>query len=153
MEQTPTEVRLVKPGAGANSGLVNEVLGSDEPSNDAAGEPFFSLEYQLRDFLASNLSTIAINGRRLRLYVDPAGRDGVEFPSAVGPIDILAVDGKESFFVFELKRANSPYKAIGQLARYMGWVQQTLGKDREIFGVIVAKSISEKSSLCRIHRP
>jgi endonuclease len=59
MEQTPTEVRLVKPGAGANSGLVNEVLGSDEPSNDAAGEPFFSLEYQLRDFLASNLSTIA----------------------------------------------------------------------------------------------
>jgi endonuclease len=143
MQETPTEVRLIKPGAGTNSGLVNEVLGSDEPSNDDAGEPFFSLEYQLRDFLASNLSTIAINGRRLRLYVDPAGRECVEFPSAVGPIDILAVDDKESFFVFELKRANSPDKAIGQLARYMGGVQQTIGKDHEIFGVIVAKSISE----------
>jgi endonuclease len=26
---------------------------------------------------------------------------------------------------------------------YMGWVQQTMGKEREVFRVIVAKSISE----------
>jgi hypothetical protein len=25
----------------------------------------------------------------------------------------------------------------------MGWVQQTIGKEREVFGVIVAKSVSE----------
>jgi hypothetical protein len=67
----------------------------------------------LRDFLASNLGTIDIGGRRLHLYVDSAGRDGVEFPSAVGPIDILAVDAEGSFFVFELKRANSSDRALG----------------------------------------
>lgn len=143
MQETPTEVRLIKPGAGTDSGIVSEVLGSDGPVSDDITEPFFSLEYQLRDFLASNLATIAINGSRLRLYVDPTGREGVEFPSAVGPIDILAVDEKESFFVFELKRANSPDSAIGQLARYMGWVQQTIGKGHGVFGVIVARSISE----------
>lgn len=66
-----------------------------------------------------------------------------EFPSAVGPIDILAVDDKELFFVFELKRANSPDRAIGQLARYMGWVQRTIGQERDVFGVIVARSNSE----------
>jgi RecB family endonuclease NucS len=43
----------------------------------------------------------------------------------------------------ELKRANSPDRAIGQLARYMGWVLQTIGRDREVFGIIVVKSISE----------
>lgn len=143
MQETPTEVRLVKPSAGGDPGIIGEVLGSEEPAADDVSEPFFTLEYQLRDFLASNLGTIAINGRRLRLYVDPTGREGVEFPSAVGPIDILAVDDKDSFFVFELKRANSPDRAIGQVARYMGWVRQTIGRDHEVFGVIVAKSISE----------
>jgi hypothetical protein len=37
----------------------------------------------------------------------------------------LAVDDKDAFFVFELKRANSPDKAIGQVTRYMSWVQQS----------------------------
>jgi endonuclease len=145
MQETPTEVRLIKPGTDLGSQVVSEVLGSSDLPDDADADvsSFFSLEYQLRDFIASNLSTISINGRRLRLYVDPTGRDGVEFPTAVGPIDILAVDDKDSFFVFELKRANSADRAIGQLARYMGWVQQTIGKGREAFGVIVAKSISE----------
>ena len=65
---------------------------------------------------------VPVDGRALRLYVDPSGRDGVEFPTAVGPIDILARDDTGAFVVFELKRARSPDHAIGQLARYMGWV-------------------------------
>jgi RecB family endonuclease NucS len=97
----------------------------------------------LRDFIAQNISTIDIKGKRLRLYVDPTGRDGIEFPTAVGPIDILAVDDSGAFFVFELKRGRSPDHAIGQLTRYMGWVRQTIGKDREVNGVVVAKEISD----------
>jgi RecB family endonuclease NucS len=53
------------------------------------------------------------------------------------------VDDTGSFYVFELKRAHSSDRAIGQVARYMGWVQQTIGKGHEVFGVIVAKSIGE----------
>jgi endonuclease len=144
IQETPAEIRLIKPGVDSGP-VVSEVLGPSELLDDAEADvsPIFSLEYQLRDFIASNLSTISINGRRLRLYIDATGRDGVEFPSAVGPIDILAVDDNGSFFVFELKRASSADRAIGQLARYMGWVQQTIGKGREVSGVIVAKSISE----------
>jgi hypothetical protein len=77
------------------------------------------------------------------LYDDPTGRDGLEFPTAVGPIDILAIDETLDFVVFELKRARSPDRAIGQLARYMGWVKQTIGKGRKVRGVIVARTISE----------
>ena len=143
MQETPSEIRLIKPGAEANAGIVTQVLGSDDFSDDDSSQPFFSLEYQLRDFLASNLNTISIEGRRLRLFVDPTQREGVEYPTAVGPIDILAIDDQNSFYVFELKRADSSDKAIGQLARYMGWVQQTIGKGRDVFGVIVAKSINE----------
>jgi hypothetical protein len=145
MQETPSEIRLIKPGADTDTQVVSEILGSNDflDSADSDSSPYFSLEYQLRDFIASNLNAISVNGSRLQLYVDPAGRDGVEFPSAVGPIDILAIDNNGSFFVFELKRANSADRAIGQLARYMGWIQQTIGKDQEVFGVIVARSISE----------
>ncbi len=144
MQETPSEIRLIKPGASSDLSKVEEVLGGNEESDASdTAEASFSLEYQLRDFLAANLETVRIGERRLRLYIDPAGRDGIEFPTAVGPIDILAIDENSDFVIFELKRANSPDRAVGQLARYMGWVQQTIGKDRKVSGVIVAKTISQ----------
>lgn len=108
------------------------------------GEAYFTLEYQLRDFLAANIETIKVNGRNLKLYVDPTGRDGIEYPTPTGPIDILAVDiATEEFIPFELKRSGAPDRAIGQLARYMGWLKVTLAQDKGVHGVIVAKSISD----------
>jgi len=107
-----------------------------------SSEASFELEFQLRDFIAQNLGAIDVAGNRLRLYVDPSERNGIEFPTDIGPIDILAVNDSGDFFVFELKRARSSDRAIGQLARYMGWVRQTFGKDREVNGIIVAKEIS-----------
>jgi hypothetical protein len=37
--------------------------------------------------------------KRLTLYVDPSGRDGVESPSATRPIDILTVDEAGAFII------------------------------------------------------
>jgi hypothetical protein len=34
-------------------------------------------------------------------------------------------------------------RTLGSWLGYMGWVQRTIGRGREVFGVIVAKSISE----------
>ena len=146
MQETPSEIRLIKPGAASDIAKVEEVLGGSEggdfePAETA--EAAFTLEYQLRDFLAANLETVKVKDKRLRLYVDPTGRDGIEFPTAVGPIDILALDQDGDFVVFELKRANSSDRAVGQLTRYMGWVQQTIGRERKVSGVIVAKTISQ----------
>ena len=53
------------------------------------------------------------------------------------------MDDDGTFVVFELKRGNSPDRAIGQLARYMGWVRQTVGKGHGVRGIIVARNISE----------
>src|ERR1700722_4377391 len=94
LQESPTEVRLVKPGTHAAAEIIDRVLGPDETSGNESGEAAFELEYQLRDFLASNLGAVNIDGRRLRLYVDATGREGIEFQSATGPIDILAVDDK-----------------------------------------------------------
>jgi hypothetical protein len=136
------------PGAAASETAIDAVLGEDtEVEESEAPGTSFALEYQLRDFMAQNLDAITIEGKRLQLYVDPTGRDGIEFPSAVGPIDILAVDDSGAFVVFELKRSRSPDQAIGQLARYMGWVRQTIGRGREVHGVIVAKTIGDNLAI------
>ncbi len=142
VQETPTDVRIIPPETTAFE-AVEAVLGESEGDEADTEEASFGLEAQLRDFLAQNMNAIDVGGRKLRLYVDQTGRDGIEFPTAVGRIDILGIDESGDFVVFELKRARSPDHAIGQLARYMGWVQNTIGKGKEVTGVIVAKEISE----------
>lgn len=137
MERT-TEVWLIPP---EHADWVPPNEDGEEP--EVLFDASFTLEYQLRDFIAANLSNIEINGRRLNIYVDPAGREGIEYQSPAGVIDILGVDETGALYVFELKRGRTPDVAIGQLARYMGWVKQTIGKTREVYGVIVAKTIGD----------
>lgn len=145
VEELLGETRLLKSDVKSS---IRDVLGDDEEAEDSDKPEqigaTFALEYQLRDFLAQNLESILALGAHLRLFVDPTGRDGIEFRTPVGVIDILAVDDSGAFFVFELKRARSPDHAIGQLARYMGWLKQTLARGTEVYGVVVAKEIGPK---------
>lgn len=143
-EKTDTEVLILHPGISAitvetikNEDMIDEV---DTPDSDQ--ETVFGLEWQLRDFIAHNIETLRLDGKALRLYVDDIGRDGVEYPTGVGPIDILALDSDDAFVVFELKRGRVADKAIGQISRYMGWIKKNLAKGKMVKGVIVAKSIS-----------
>jgi len=96
VQETPSEVRLIPPGAtqAGVDAVLGEAIDSDETE---AQESSFGLESHLRDFIAQNIGAIDVQGKRLRLYVDPTGRDGIECPTAVGRIDILAVDGTGAF--------------------------------------------------------
>jgi hypothetical protein len=119
-----------------------------------ASQTGFKYEWQLRDFLASNMPTLPGHSRPLSLY-RAEGRDGVEFRTAVGRIDILAVSN-DSFYVLELKLGLATDAALGQLLRYMGWVRMHLAKGKTVFGVVIAAAISPKlsyaaSNLANIH--
>lgn len=116
-----------------------------EPSpEDEGAELLFAVESHLRDFIARNISNIKLHGAGLRLYVDPSGRDGIEYPTGVGPIDVLAQEDNGDLVVFELKLSRGPDRAVGQLLRYMGWVNKHLVAGRIVSGVIVAHDIDEK---------
>jgi len=132
-------------GEGIDEDILDEVADAEDgaaPSDaDLAG---FAMEAQLRDFIVENISRIAIGGRQVRLYRDTEGRDGKEYPTDVGPSDILAIDDVGNLFVFELKLDRGPDRALGQLARYMGWVKVHLAPEREVRGVVVAQNISVK---------
>jgi endonuclease len=94
----------------------------------------FPLESHLRDFIATNLNNIKLHGLALRLFQDSSGRDGVEYPTAVGPIDILAQDSNGDLVVFELKLSKGPDRAVGQALRYMGWVSKHLAGGKKVSG-------------------
>ena len=79
MKETPLEISLILPSV--DSSGIDKILGGSESGDgeETDNQIAFSLEYQLCDFIAANLNAIDVHSRRLRLYVDPTGRDGIEF--------------------------------------------------------------------------
>jgi RecB family endonuclease NucS len=55
---------------------------------------------------------------------------GRQFGTAVGPIDILAKDKHGVHVVIELKRGRSSDRVVGQIARYMAWIEDRLERGR-----------------------
>lgn len=129
-------------GALAIRQIINEGGGDDDLPEQETSSVTFPIEAHLRDFLINNLHTV--KGSKLKLYVDETGRDGKEFQTEVGNIDILATDEKGNFIVFELKLSRGADKALGQLLRYMGWIKKNLAKDKDVKGVIVASKMDNK---------
>ena len=87
----------------------------DEEEPNLDGDSIFTLEHQLRDFFAENIDTIPINGRYLRSYEDEEGQEGVEYQTATGRIDILAVDDNDAFYVIDFKRDRASIKLWAKL--------------------------------------
>ena len=114
-----------------------------ETANDVQSG-IFALESHLRDYLARNLTSIADFGVPLSIFKSDDGRDGVEFQTDVGQIDLLAITSAGDLYVFELKLGRGPDAALGQILRYMGWVAKHIAKGRKVYGVILAADISEK---------
>ncbi|WFD09779.1 endonuclease NucS domain-containing protein [Tepidibacter hydrothermalis] len=104
----------------------------------------FPFEKHLRDFIVQNLDTIKFRGKTLNLYVDDNETDGVEYRTGVGIIDVLAVDEEGNFVIFELKLSRGNDATLGQVLRYMGWVETHISNGKKVSGIIVAKSIDEK---------
>ena len=128
----------------AQTGLEEFPVSEGAEPTEEEQELLFPVESHLRDFIAQNIEAIKVNGHKLKLYIDENDREGIEYPTDVGVIDILAVDEADNFVVFELKLSRGADKAIGQISRYMGWVKLNLAKNKGVKGVIVAKNVDEK---------
>ena len=143
VQETETEVRLISPESDAVSRVASLFGQSEDGEPNLDDNPVFTLEHHLRDFFAENINTILVNGRHLKVYEDEEEQEGVEYQTASGRIDILAVDDDGIFYVIEFKRDRASDKVVGQATRYMGYVQHTIAEGREVRGVIVAKDIDD----------
>jgi hypothetical protein len=103
----------------------------------------FAFEKDLRNYLVKNLALIE---PELRLY-DEEGITGVEFPVGGRFIDILAIDKDSCYVVIELKVSRGYDRVVGQLLRYMSWVEQNMETSQPVRGIIVAKEITSDLKL------
>jgi hypothetical protein len=104
------------------------------------------IERVLEDVLEQNLETLEEGLRLIRR----------QYPTAVGPIDILAEDAEGILVVIELKRGRSSDRVVGQIARYMAWVVDRLakGKDARVRGIVVGREFDKhfEAAISRLRR-
>ena len=80
----------------------------------------FAYERDLQNFLSKNLFVIEPG---LRLYEDE-GINGIEFDVGGRYIDILAMDKNNDYVVIELKVSRGYDRVVGQILRYMAWIEK-----------------------------
>ncbi|GAF69376.1 unnamed protein product [marine sediment metagenome] len=99
----------------------------------------FGLEKHLEDFLIHNWAKTPL-GKQLEIFEED-GDIAQQFDTgAIGRIDILTRDKKtKDWVVIELKKGRDSDKVVGQILRYIGWVQENKAANGEkVRGIIIA---------------
>lgn len=108
--------------------LQNEIESSDQT--------LFYMEKELENFLIKNWEKTEL-GKKYDL-IEEDGKFSQQYPTGVGPIDILVKDKKDgTYVVIELKRNQTSDDTIGQLARYMGWLKANKTNGKQVKGIII----------------
>ncbi|MBM25529.1 MAG: hypothetical protein CL760_07590 [Chloroflexi bacterium] len=118
-----------------------EITVKDESS--ALSKGLFYMESQLEDFIIQNWEESEF-GKKYDLIYDEGDLKSQQFLTDIGRIDILAKDKTDgAFVVIELKRNQTSDDTVGQVTRYMGWIEDKFGADN-VKGIIVAGKYDEK---------
>lgn len=113
---------------------------SEENQEELPESTGFAYESDLRNFLSKNLEIIEPG---LRLF-EEEGISGIEFPVGGRFIDILALDKSHDYVVIELKVSKGYDRVVGQLLRYIAWIEKNQAEtNQKARGIIIAREISE----------
>jgi hypothetical protein len=123
--------------------MEEEAIESETEEDELAISKEFAFERDLRNYLSRNMEAIEPG---MRLY-EEEDITGIEFPAGNRFIDILALDRADNFVVIELKVSRGYDRVIGQILRYIGWVEQNIAEDKNVRGVIVASEITDDLKL------
>lgn len=155
IDRTDMSIGL-KGSSGAYSAVVNlsrsghsveldKLVAGIEPGVTLAGEQIenlaeFAMEKHLEEFLIKNWSQTEL-GQEFDIYADENGHlVGQQYQTDTGPLDILAVSkDKKRLLVVELKKGLASDVVVGQILRYMGFVQAVIAEEGQtVCGAIIA---------------
>ena len=85
-------------------------------------------------------------GKEFDIFKEDGEQVGQQYPTDTGPLDILAISkDKKRLLVVELKKGRASDVVVGQILRYMGYVQDELAEDGQtVTGVIIAMDDNER---------
>jgi restriction system protein len=97
------------------------------------------MEKHLEDFLVQNWTQTEL-GKEYDVYAEEGESVGQQYLTDTGPLDILAISkDKKRLLVVELKKGRASDVVVGQILRYMGYVQEELAETGQtVSGVIIA---------------
>lgn len=118
------------------SGSTIAIVSTDSTVEDPAQ---FVLEKHLEDFLVNNWAQTVL-GKDYDIYEEDGELVGQQYTTDTGAIDILAISkDKKKLLVVELKKGRASDVVVGQILRYMGYVQEELSDEGQtVEGVIIA---------------
>lgn len=109
------------------------------PSEEQEETSSFGMEKNLEEFLVANWAQTEL-GRDYVIFEEDGELKGQQYLTDTGPLDILAVakDGTH-LLVVELKRGRASDMVVGQILRYMGYVQDQVATPKQtVRGAIIA---------------
>jgi hypothetical protein len=116
-----------------------------EPPEPTSGDiSLFYMESQLEDFLIENWEKTEL-GQKYDLIEEDGEVVSQQYRTGVGPIDILAQDKKtKQLVVIELKKNQGSDDTVGQLARYMGWLEEHKTNGEPTKGIIIVAEYDKR---------
>jgi restriction system protein len=113
-----------------------KIISTDETIEDPSA---FAMEKHLEDFLVQNWHHTEL-GKDYDIYEEDGETVGQQYQTDTGPIDVLAVSkDKKTLLVVELKKGRASDVVVGQILRYMGYVNEELAEENQtVKGVIIA---------------
>lgn len=125
----------------------NRVLSSQTFVPSTISQPAdmeFALERYLEEFIIENWDKIDF-GEKLTIFEDSNGNRGQQYLAGdAGYIDILAQDTTGQFVVIELKKGRKNDEVVGQVLRYLSWVEDNLSQGASARGLIVVRERDKK---------
>ena len=104
----------------------------------------FYMEKELENFLIKNWDKTEL-GKKYDLIEEDGNLVSQQYLTDIGKIDILVKDKKTNqYVVIELKRSQTSDDTIGQLLRYMGWLEEKKTNGKPTKGIIIAGSYDKK---------
>jgi restriction system protein len=113
------------------------LVSTDENVEDPA---VFAMEQYLEQFIVDNWHQMEL-GKHYDIYEEEGELAGRQYRTDdAGEIDILAISkDKKELLVIELKKGRASDKVVGQILRYMGYVQEMLAEEEQtVKGIIIA---------------
>lgn len=78
-------------------------------------------------------------------------KDGRQFSTPIGRIDLLCISREKQYVVVEIKADEARDSVFGQILRYIGWVNRNIeGAKNNVRGIILASQFPESARYSRI---
>ena len=114
----------------------DQILSTDKNKLDSDNS--FVMEKHLEEFIIGNWDSLDL-GREYDICEETIDGKRKKFRTDTGEIDIFAISkDKKTYLVIELKKGRASDKVVGQIQRYMGYIQDEIAtSDQKVKGLII----------------